>query len=71
MNMVSTLVRARAEKMPRRSFSCGPDTAGQMHAALLREVKKRQIPVLYGYQVVKLFTDEKRCKVGWITGALL
>ena len=47
----------------RRSFSCGPDTAGQMHAALLREVKKRQIPVLYGYQVVKLFTDEKRCKV--------
>ncbi|MCI8632677.1 MAG: FAD-binding protein [Lachnospiraceae bacterium] len=41
----------------RRCISCGPNTTAQIHQALEREVKKREIPIFYGYQLVRIFTD--------------
>ncbi|MBR6684249.1 MAG: FAD-binding protein [Firmicutes bacterium] len=47
----------------RRSISCGSDTVTQIQRVLENEVQKRGIPVFKGYQVVKLFTDDRHEKV--------
>lgn len=47
----------------RRSISCGSDTVTQIQHVLEKEVQKRGIPIFKGYQVVKLFTDDRQKKV--------
>lgn len=44
----------------RRSISCGPDTVSKIHQVLEAEVKKRNIPIFYGYQMIRIFTDLDR-----------
>lgn len=52
--------RISGQERARRSISCGPDTASQILIALEQEVKKREIPVFTGYQMVRIFTDADR-----------
>jgi succinate dehydrogenase/fumarate reductase flavoprotein subunit len=46
-----------------RATSAGPWTSNQMYARLLDEVKRAQIPILDGHEVIALLTSENRERV--------
>lgn len=63
-NQYGEYIGSRAgQDSTRRCISCGPDTTAQIHKALEAEVKKRNIPIFYGYQMVRIFTDAEKKEV--------
>jgi len=60
-NRYGAYVGYKTDHDPRqRATSCGPLTSKYMTEALEKEVKHKGIPVLDGYQVVKLLTKDNR-----------